>query len=233
MEGTPQFDFHFHSENFFSRNELAKREGLDPSRPWVLYTTGMPNHMPHEEELVELIADTLKTFPNSPQLLLRIYPKDRTNRFENLLKRRNDIKSQKVAWEQNYLTPLQEDLAVYSSTLQHVSLGINVASTVSLELAMFDKPIINLAFNPPKLSEIKLSYARYYEFEHYRRIVDFNAISIVTKPEELQSEISRALDNPEIRKNERNLMIADFFDGLVDGMSAKRVANRIELITLN
>lgn len=226
--GTPQFDFHFKTNDFFTREALAMRDGLDPNRPWVLYTTGMPNHMPFEQELVEILADKLKEMPEKPQLLLRIYPKDLTNRFEDLLMRRPDIRAQKVAWEQNYLTPLPEDLAVYSSTLAHVSAGINVASTVSLELAMFDKPVINLAFNPPSLPESTLQYARYYQFEHYKRLMSYGAISLADSPEKLSEHLYLALQKPSLYREQRKHMIADFFDGLADGKSFERLISSLK-----
>ena len=49
----------------------------------------------------------------------------------------------------NWLTPLREDGALWSNMLRYCDVGINVASTVSLELFMFGKPTINVAYNPP------------------------------------------------------------------------------------
>ena len=71
--------------------KFCEETGADPNRPIVMYTTGMPNHMPAEEVLVESIADMLADFPRKPQLMVRIYAKDRTQRFEALKKRRSDI----------------------------------------------------------------------------------------------------------------------------------------------
>ena len=71
VTGTPQFDFHFRPEFSWTREEFCRRVGADASRPIVLYTTGMANHMPGEPAIVERIASMLSEFtgPARPQLL--------------------------------------------------------------------------------------------------------------------------------------------------------------------
>ena len=43
VTGTPQFDFHFRREFHWTRAEFCRRVGADPTRPLVLYSTGMAN----------------------------------------------------------------------------------------------------------------------------------------------------------------------------------------------
>ena len=50
IAGTPQFDFHFQDQYLLSKEELAKRLGLDSSRPIILYTTGIDRHFPDEHK---------------------------------------------------------------------------------------------------------------------------------------------------------------------------------------
>lgn len=226
--GTPQFDFHFKTEWFETKEVFAAHQKLDATKPWVLYTTGMPNHMPYEPEIVELIADILKTHPEQPQLILRVYPKDTTNRFEDLRARRKDIHFQQVPWEPNWLMPLKEDLALFTNTLRHVSLGINVASTVSLELAIFNKPIINVAFNPPSLNPAQLKYADYYGFEHYKRVISYGGIALAHNPAQLENLISDALAHPTRDTTARTALVQQFFGAELDGKSFERVGELIK-----
>src|SRR5215467_5231027 len=90
VTGTPQFDFHFQDEFLWPRELFCKQVGADPSRPIVLYTTGMPNHMPGEPAIIERIAGMLAQMSAAgrPQLLVRVYPKDQSGRFNELKKRR-------------------------------------------------------------------------------------------------------------------------------------------------
>lgn len=227
VTGTPQFDPHFRSENFWSREDFCRRVGADPTRPIVMYATGMPNHMPGEDQIVEGIADMLKgmTEFGPPQLLVRVYAKDRSGRFDPLKRRRPDILFPEVPWEPNWLTPLPEDLPLLTNTLRHSALGINVASTVSLELCMFDKPVINVGYNPPSVPEGKLSYARYYRFDHYAPVVASGAVRVAGTVEQMRSLIREALAHPEFGRPERATLLRSFFAQTLDGRSGDRVAN--------
>ncbi|HEY7910859.1 MAG TPA: hypothetical protein VIG62_03015, partial [Blastocatellia bacterium] len=199
VTGTPQFDFHFRRQYYWSREEFCERVGADPKRPIVLYSTGMPNHMPEEPRVVEGIADSLKKMKDfgPPQLLVRVYPKDRTNRFEQLKRNRPDILFPEVPWEPAWLTPKIEDAYLLTNTLRHAAVGINVASTVSLELCMLDKPVINVGYNPPGADISPIDYGRYYRFDHYRPIVESGAVEVAYSEVELRRMLIESLRHPE------------------------------------
>ena len=226
VTGTPQFDFHFQPKFYMSREEFCAEIGADSNRPIILYTTGMANHMPGEPEIVEDIADLLKEISGnqSPQLLVRVYPKDLTGRFDKLKERRKDILFPKIAWEEAWLTPKHEDSYALVNALRHAAFGINVASTISLELCIFDKPVVNVGYNPPSIDEKVLAYADYYEFDHYKPLVECGAVEVARNSGQMRELIEKALNEPERRKNERRELIEKMFGETLDGKSAKRVA---------
>ncbi len=229
VTGTPQFDHHFHEEIYLSREDYCRQVGADPSRPFILYTTGMANHMPGEPEIVEGIADILNEFSaeKRPQLLVRVYAKDLTGRFDELRRRRSDILFADPKWESEWLTPKPEDAASLVNAIRHCSLGINVASTVSLELCMFDKPVINVGYNPPSVSEDELKYADYYEFDHYKPVVDSGAIRVALGIDEMRRLIERYLKDPLIDVSHRRGLIDRMFGPTLDGNSGTRAAETL------
>ncbi len=226
VTGTPQFDFHFQPKFYQSREEFCAGIGADPARPIVLYSTGMANHMPGEPEIVEEIADMLKEIggENAPQLLVRVYPKDLTGRFDELKQRRKDILFPKIAWEEGWLTPKFDDSFALVNTLRHADFGINVASTISLELCMFDKPAINVGYNPLSVEEKELSYATYYNFDHYRPVVESGAVEVAYDRDQMRDLMRLAMNEPSRRTNERKALINKMFGDTLDGNSACRVA---------
>lgn len=224
VTGTPQFDFHFRSEFYLDREEYCRQVNADPGRPIVFYATGMANHMPGEPEIVEDIADMLNAMETRPQLLVRVYPKDRTGRFDELKKRRPDILFPDVAWEAAWLTPKAEDSYALVNALRHCAVGINVASTVSLELCMFDKPVINVGYNPGSVGTEVLSYADYYDFDHFRPVVESGAVEVARSPAEMASLIASALADPTARSAQRTKLVEDMFGPTLDGNSGERVA---------
>lgn len=227
VTGTPQFDFHFRPEFYLSREEFCVSVGADPDRPIVFYATGMPNHMPDEPAIVEGIADILNEFPVSerPQLLVRVYAKDRSGRFDEMKDRRPDIFFPDVDWEPEWLTPKYEDSFALVNTLRHCAVGINVASTVSLELCMFDKPVINVGYNPPGINGSELSYADYYEFDHYKPVVDSGAVRVAWSEAEIRNLIKECLRDPAAGSTGRRNLIYKMFGSTLDGRSANRVAD--------
>ena len=229
VTGTPQFDFHFQPKFYLSRVEYCRQIGADPDRPVILYTTGMPNHMPGEPEIVEDIADMLLEFPvtERPQLLIRVYAKDLTGRFDELRRRRPDILFGDPLWEAAWLTPKYEDSFALVNALRHCALGINVASTVSLELCMFDKPVINVGYNPRSVPLEVLSYVDYYQFDHYKPVVESGAVQVADDTEKMKLLLTNSLKVPEEHTEQRKKLIDQMFGLTLDGNSGARVAETL------
>jgi hypothetical protein len=233
VTGTPQFDFHFKPEFYWSRRELCERTGADPSRPIVLYTTGMAHHMPGEPVIVEEIANHLREMKDlgSPQLLVRVYPKDGTHRFDDLKRGRSDILFPEVPWEPAWQTPTIDDAYLLTNTIRHAAVGINVASTVSLELCMFDTPVINVGYNPAGVDTGSVDYRRYYDFDHYRPVVESGAVELAESPDQMRAMVRRALIEPARLSNQRLGLIKKMFGDTLNNCSAKRMARHLVGIT--
>lgn len=237
VTGTPQFDFHFRSQYYWTREEFCRRVGADPCRPIVLYSTGMSNDMPGEPRIVERIAAILRELKEfgRPQMLVRVYPKDRTVRsgnsqYEALKSTCPDVLFPEVPWESAWLTPRYEDAYLLTNTLRHAAVGVNVASTVSLELCMFDKPVINVGYNPPGTHTGPIDYREYYDFDHYRPVVESGAVMVARSEAEMRKMLIRGLMQPKADSHVRRSFLKGMFGETLDGCSGQRVAK--QLITL-
>ncbi|MGC8667520.1 MAG: hypothetical protein ACP5VE_05335 [Chthonomonadales bacterium] len=227
VTGTPQFDLHFRPDVLWPRADFCRHVGADPERPILLYSTGMANHMPGEPQIVEGIADIAASLPQRPQVMVRVYPKDTTRRFEELRLRRPDILFPSVPWLEAWHTPLPEDGPLLTNMLYHCALGINVASTVSLELCMFDKPVINVAYNPPGVPREELDYALYYEFDHYKPVAQSGAVMLAHSPDEMRRLVQHALEEPKEGSDARRKLLDAMFGNSLDGRSSSRIAQSL------
>jgi hypothetical protein len=229
VTGTPQFDAHFQRETFWTREEFCARIGADPSRPIVLYTTSMPRPTVEEQVIVEGIARMLRGMPElgPPQLLVRVYPKDQSGRFEATKARCPDVFFPAIAWEPKWQTPLPADSAMLTNTLRHADVGINVASTVSLELCMFGKPVINAGYNPPGVDVRPFDYPTFYEYDHYRPVAKSGANLIAWSEDEMASLIRRALTGGFANRDRQEALLTAMFGGMLDGASSERVAQTL------
>lgn len=236
VTGTPQFDFHFKPEFLLTRQELCARLGLDASRPFILYSTGMDTDFPHEHKFVEAVIHYLKNAPLQPrpQLVVRTYIKGTSPEMQALAERREpDVVFPPILWDKQWIMPLHEDLSIYTSLLHHASLGINAASTVSLELMMLDKPVINIGMEPPGSSLPHYTrFSRHVEYEHYRPVVLSGGVMVARSMEELRRMLQQGLQHPQEGREARRRFIRQMFGDRLDGRSGWRVAESlIELAT--
>lgn len=231
ITGTPQFDFHFKPEFHLTRSELCDRIGISSDRPFVLYTTGIDNHFPEEHRTVELVARLLLEIDMvpKPQLVVRTYVKGTSPEMKALAARElPGVVFPQVQWDEKWFTPQYEDLAVYTSLLSLTSLGINAASTVSLELMMHDKPVINLGFDPPGSNlPHHMRFAKHLGFNHYRPVVQSGAVMVARSVGDMSHMLRRGLSQPTIDPKNRHRFIRQMFDDTLDGASGKRVAEQL------
>jgi hypothetical protein len=228
VTGTPQFDFHFRPEYRLGREELCRRVGLDPRRPFVLYTAGIDHHFKEEHRHVEFIARVLQRIDikPKPQLLVRVYAKGTSPEMRALATRNlPGVVFPPVLWDEKWATPLHEDLAIYTSLLEHTSMGINAASTVSLELMMHDKPVMNIGFNPPgSLLAYHDRWIRHIEFDHYRPVAESGAVMVAKSDSDVTAMLERGLRNSGADRDRRKNFLREMFGETLDGRAGARVA---------
>ncbi len=233
VTGTPQFDYHFDPRFHLSRGELARRLGFDASRPFILFSTGRDVDFPHEDRIVAEVVRFLKTIDSRsrPQLVVRTYAKGTSPAMLTVaesLRGDPDVIFPSVLWDRQWLMPSYEDLYIYTNLLRHTALGINAASTVSLELMMLDKPVINLGFEPPGSNLPYWSlFARHVDYDHYRPVAASGGVMVARSVADLEQMIVRGLKHPEADREARNRFIHDMFGEVLDANSGKRVAECI------
>ena len=230
ITGTPQFDFHFNPKFQWKKEKLYNEIGLDIHRPYILYTTGMASDFQDEHRILNEIIKYLKEMEKSqrPQMVVRTYIKGTSKemlKIANSYKNDSDIFFPPVLWDPVWIMPMSQDLYIYSNLLQYASLGINAASTVSLELMMFNKPTINIGFEPPGSNLPHWSkFSRHVKYEHYEPVVSSGGVMVARSMEELKDFIIRGLENPDENKVRQDNFIFDMFDHSIQLSAANRVS---------
>lgn len=235
ITGTPQFDFHFRSEYRLSREALAERLHIDPARPFILYTTGIDQHFPKEHLTVRLVVDLLGDLDITPrpQLVVRNYAKGTSREMLELAAQKNpDVVFPPMMWDGKWFMPAEEDLSLYSSMLHETCLGINAASTVTLELLMLDKPTINLGFDPPGSNLHRRDrYSKHVdEFDHFIPVRDSGATMVARSVEDMRNMLLRGLREPQADSGRRRQFIESMFGDTLDGRSGERVAEQLIIL---
>lgn len=229
--GTPQFDFHLRDDLKWTREAFFQRIGGDPSRKLVTYSAAPDRDFPDEPEIVaglwKSIADGQVS--GNPQLLVRLHPHDRKpDRFDFLIERcpgilisRPWIYETARFW---WFTPDEDALALLSNTLRYTDVNVNLASSMTLDSAIFDKPVVNVAFAKSTTGGLADFIRRTPHSIHYQWVVDEGAVRIARSQEELASMVDSYLRNPALDRAERRRMV-DRICGPVDGRAAERTSD--------
>jgi len=214
--GTPQFDPYADESLLWSREEFFHRIGANPSRPLICYSGGTPDVIPEDPDYVDVLIKLIKNnnIEKNPQVLLRPAPTDDGSRYQFILRKYPEIiytpplwiHTQSGVWTQVF--PTFEDIQFLVNLTYYADLNINVASTMTLDFAIHDKPVVNIAFdvNDPPLFGIPL-WNYYYQFEHYRPVVTIGAARIARSPEELCQHINAYLEDPSLDREARRKLV--------------------------
>lgn len=236
--GTPQFDAYANKDLLWPRAEFFKRIGADPSRPLLCYSGGDAGTCPEDQEHVRVLMNLVRAgrIDNRPQVLVRPAPVDDGSRYKEVCRDFPELIYARPAWvhtvpgDWTRAIPLGDDVQFLANLTHHADLNINLASTMTLDFAIHDKPVVNIAFdvaNPPPFGKPLWEY--YYKFEHYRPVVELGAARFARSPEELVEHVNAYLKNPSLDSdNRRRLVELEVSTPL--GRSGERIIETLEEI---
>jgi hypothetical protein len=227
VSGPPQFDLYTHHSKFLSRDAFFKKWGLDPTKRLITYTTGSSGMLPFEDEMVDILYSQIQrgAFKQACQLLVRLHPKDNFKlyaRFENtpglVIQTPGRQGKTNDSWN-----PTPEDMYGLAETLYYSDVVVNIASTITIDAAAVDRPIVNASFDGKSVKPYEKSCRRYYDFNHYKHVVNTGGIKISDNAEQLVKDIQSYLDNPEQEKEGRERIRQEQCYRL-DGKCGERIA---------
>ncbi|HWR50107.1 MAG TPA: hypothetical protein VN428_03315 [Bryobacteraceae bacterium] len=231
ITGTPQFDFHRSPEFYWPRERTLRELGLPLSKRYFLYAASSSILAPDEPELVRRLAKRTAADRelSSFAIVVRLHPSDGVERWANSQDRypnlvlspafsRTDVSNE--VWRSS-----REDQSRLINSLRHAEACINIASTMSLDAAILDRPVICLQFDTDTDCPLDILFDE-YNAEHYRPLVESRGIQLARSWDELFLLLRQALRTPDISRQRRRAMIAQEC-GDVDGAAAKRVAHAV------
>ena len=227
--GVPQFDC-YAVRPALTYAQWCARHRLDPARRTVLFST-MPQ-VRHDQQhvilrrLLEAIREG-RGLPGDLQVLIKCHPFDNTDQYDSLLDGSFPVAIQRstlaVGQAQDDWFPSAVEMEVSRDALFFCSVNINIFSTVTLEAAFLDKPIVHVAFDVGPVTN-RIPCREYYRFDHFRHIADSGASILVESFDELFEALRRSLQHPEERAPQRRALVQDYFHS-TPGTSARAVVD--------
>jgi hypothetical protein len=229
VTGVPQFDLYRDPASIDSRDVFCKRIGADPARKLITLTTVPPVLYRYHDRVVQVIADQIEQGAFGPaQLLVRVHPRDDLEAYRSFEGRPHVIvekpfRTGRIA-EGSVVDPSTDDRRHLANTLVHTDVVVNVASTIAIEAAICDTPIVNIGFDGPDARPLLDSAARYYRYTHYQPLVEMESVRVANNPDEMVQLIQRYLANPAFDQAGRARAALELCSS-VDGRASERVAD--------
>jgi CDP-Glycerol:Poly(glycerophosphate) glycerophosphotransferase len=219
VTGWPQSDVYHRQSSDAEYAALIARLGLDPAKPVVLYAGNTPTNQPYEANYVGRLVHWWSEDGRSDrfQILFRPHPRDNAvaDRFAAALGRPG------LAVQEASYT----DLADLATLLQHVAVVVCNGGTILLDGVANDRPSVCITFDagaPPGERWADLNLGG----EHYRELIDSDALYRVDDFDALFAAIEQALANPGEHAAERARVSREVM-GEVDGRAVERVVESI------
>lgn len=229
--GIPHFDSYALKPEV-TREQWCERYGLDPARRTLLFST-MPQVRHDQQHLViKTLLDEIKPggrLPADLQILIKCHPLDNFAGYAEVITGRPaglhgtsfKGKNPKENWE-----PSDSELTDSRNALYFCDVNINIFSTVTIEAAFFNKPIISLAFDPLPIPPGRVPCREYYNWDHFKHIVDKNATIMTESYDQLFDAINKSLSNPKYKSAERQVLV-DTYMGCTVGTGSQHMVDEL------
>lgn len=232
LVGSPQFDFYYDSSYTWPRQEWLGELGLEGGHRWVLFGGGYYTCAPHEPQFLSHLdeAITAGLLPDDVRILFRKHPVDPIDRWTPVLERaRNVVYNEPWAVKskvRGHTNVRRRDIEQLASTLYHCGVHVNVASTMSIDGAILDRPQVGPAYDASPGGKYHRSSLECYQQEHFLPLLGSGGIDVATTPGRLVEAVRLGLDEPEARRAERDRLVREACTHH-DGFATERVASEV------
>jgi CDP-glycerol glycerophosphotransferase (TagB/SpsB family) len=240
--GIPSYDGYFRKQWQLTREDYLKLHGLDPNRKLISYACSFvhfaPNY-PNVEALAKLVSSDALAEPS--QLLVRLHPSHFQDKPRIFAEERERI----FALEEQYpnvhvVQPVAlggslgyyggEDMDEKSSMMVHSDVLVTVYSTMVVETAVHDTPIVAAVIDIPggwnKPKKFSLSLKEIGDWPTHKRFREAKAGRVASNEKELCEAINLYLKNPSLDTTQRRKFTQDEIT-FTDGTSGRRTAEYI------
>ncbi|WP_406700184.1 hypothetical protein V5E97_15275 [Singulisphaera sp. Ch08] len=226
--GAPQFDAFFQRRFQRSREEFCASQGLEPQRPLIVYALGSPNFLREHHGAAYLAERVARGDLGNAQLLIRPHPVfDNGNEAEALRGISPQVIVQRTGAAGAALTERSQDefqITEWVNTFRHADVVVNLSSTVVIDAAIFDRPVVNLNYDPePGRPNQALVKDANHRWTHFKPVAESGGVWLVNEPDEMVEAVKGYLQHPELHRAQRR-WIVEYVCGRLDGSSGERMA---------
>jgi len=244
--GIPIYDGYFRKTWQLPRDEYFRLHNLVPNRKLLAYASSFvsfsPN-LPNIEALARLVASD--SLPQPCQLLVRLHPnhfldvhlfkqeREAIHRLARDLSHVHVVEPVPLGGELGYYSG--EDMPEKASMLAHSDVFLTVYSTMVVEAAIHDRPIISVCIDAPGGWNTKRKYSlplsQIGSWPTHKRFREAGAGRVTLNADELRESIGLCLADPSLDREKRGGFVLQEVTH-VDGSAGKRTGELLKGLLL-
>lgn len=240
--GMPSYDGYLRKTWQMDRAKYFRLHSLDPNRKLISYASSFvhfaPNY-PNIEALARLVSSDALREP--AQLLIRLHPSHFQDRPRIFAEERDRIQGLERQFQHVHVVrpvPLGGSLGYYggedmdekSSMMAHSDVVVTVYSTMLVETAVHDTPMVAAVIDRPGGWNVPRKYSLSLKdignWPTHKRFREARAGRVARDVDELRETINLYLANPDLDRSERQSFAAQEITFL-DGSAGQRTAEYI------
>ncbi len=226
--GTPQFEAYFEPAVRQPREVFCREVGLDPARPAICFSGCDVTSAAHDPAYLADLARGLRTVPEAsrPQVLFRRSPADMSGRYQAALEAFPEIVVCEPRWyvdaddDWRQTVGTREDMGLLVNIVAHCDAVVSVGSTMGMDFALFDKPAIFVAYDPPG-ARGATTIEDSYNLPHFRSVRALDPVHWARDGTSLASVTMEAMANPDARADARRAWLMQQIAHPVEGASRR------------
>jgi hypothetical protein len=223
--GFPRFDVYRRPlPAEFARSPFLEQLGLDPSKRVMLFANSATKTFRTQPAVIRHICEAMQRgeLPDDVQLLIRCHPHDDVEEYSvfrgwprvAVWPDAERAKTQTL-FEQ---TPASGELLTLAASVQHSAVCINPGSTVMLDAALADVPIVCVAYDGDEQLPYWESYRTCYDYSHQAQFHRVGATDICYSRTELIASICDALSNRRRKQAQRMAVVDRYLGGKAESL---------------
>jgi len=229
--GAPQFDVFFQPRFHQSREAFCAEQGLRPDLPVILYALGSPNFLQEHYGALYLAERVARGELGEVQMLVRPHPLHDNGREAQMLRNFGArVVVQRTGTAGTAVPARSQDehqIADWVNTFRHADVVVNLSSTVAIDAAIFDKPVVNLDYDPqPGQANQQMIKEINHLWTHFKPVAESGGVWLVNNSAEMELAIKTYLQKPELHRAQRR-WVAEYVCGHLDGRCGERMAESL------
>lgn len=229
--GAPQFDIFFQDRFHLSRQTFCAKVGLRADLPIIVYAVGSPNFLKEQYGALYLAERVARGDLGDVQMIVRPHPihdnSEMTQLFSQYHPRVILQHTAEAGTAVNERSQDSDQIIEWVNTFRHADVVVNLSSTVTVDAAIFDRPVVNLDYDPePGKPNQALVKDVNHLWTHFKPIAESGGVWLVNDAEELVEAVRTYLAHPELHREQRR-WIAEYVCGYLDGHCGERMADAV------